>query len=52
VVLMEHDALGVLVRNETAERDRAIILEEMRRSPVWCAGIPLDAEATMGESYA
>ena len=52
VVLMEHDALGVLVRNETAERDRAIILEEMRRPPVWCAGIPLDAEATMGESYA
>ena len=52
IVLMEHDCLGVLVRNETAERDREIILEEMRRPPAWLPGIPLDAEATMGESYA
>ena len=52
IVLMEHDCLGVLVRNETAERDREIILEEMRRPPEWCPGIPLDAEATMGDSYA
>ena len=52
IVLMEHDAIGVLVRNETAERDREIILEEMRRPPEWCPGIPLDAEATMGDSYA
>ena len=52
IVLMEHDCLGVLVRNESAERDREIILEEMRRPPEWCPGIPLDAEATMGDSYA
>ena len=52
IVLMEHDCLGFLVRNETAERDREIILEEMRRPPEWCPGIPLDAEATMGDSYA
>jgi hypothetical protein len=52
VVLFEHDALGVLVRNESAERDREVILDEMKRAPQWCPEIPLDAEATMGESYA
>jgi len=49
---MEHDALGIVVRNETAEHDCDVILEEMRRPPEWCPKIPLDAEATMGESYA
>ena len=51
VVLMEHDALGVLVRNETAERDMGIIISEMRRSPAWLSEIPLDCEATMGDTY-
>jgi len=52
VVLFEHDALGIIVRNETAEHDRDVILAEMKRAPLWCPEIPLDAEATMGESYA
>ena len=52
VVLFEHDALGIIVRNETAKHDRDVILHEMQRSPAWLPEIPLDAEATMGESYA
>ena len=52
VVLMEHDALGIVVRNETAEHDCDVILAEMKRAPIWLPEIPLDAEATMGESYA
>ena len=44
--------LGIVVRNETAEHDRDVILAEMKRAPQWCPEIPLDAEATMGESYA
>ena len=51
VVLMEHDALGIVVRNETAEHDCDVILAEMKRAPIWLPDIPLDAEATMGEGY-
>ena len=52
IVLMEHDALGIVVRNESAARDCAAILAEMKRAPRWLPEITLDAEATMGESYA
>jgi hypothetical protein len=41
----------VLVREQSAEQDLQVILEEMRRSPAWLPDIPLDAEATMGETY-
>jgi DNA polymerase len=51
IVLMEHDAVGVLVREQTAEQDLQVILAEMRRPPAWLPDIPLDAEATMGETY-
>jgi DNA polymerase len=51
IVLMEHDAIGVLVRDGTAEHDLDVILAEMRRAPTWLPDIPLDAEATMGETY-
>ena len=51
IVLMEHDSVGVLVREQTAEQDLAVILAEMRRAPDWLPDIPLDAEATMGETY-
>ena len=51
IVLMEHDAIAVVVREESAEKDMEIVLEEMRRPPLWLPEIPLDAEATMGETY-
>jgi len=51
VVLMEHDALGVLVREETAQDDLKVILAEMRRAPDWLPDIPLDAEGQVGETY-
>jgi len=51
VVLMEHDALGVLVREATAEQDLQVILTEMRRAPDWLPDIPLDAEGQVGETY-
>jgi hypothetical protein len=52
VVLMEHDALGVLVCEETAQDDLKVILAEMRRAPDWLPDIPLDAEGQVGETYA
>jgi len=51
IALMEHDAVAVVVREERAELDLENILAEMRQPPDWCPDIPLDAEATMGESY-
>lgn len=51
IPLMEHDAIAVIAREETAEHDLQVVLEEMRRSPAWLPDIPLDAEATMGETY-
>ena len=51
IALMEHDAVAVVVREERAKSDLENILAEMRQPPDWCEGIPLDAEATMGESY-
>jgi DNA polymerase family A len=51
IVLMEHDAIAVVVREKSAERDLKVVLEEMRRPPAWLPDIPLDAEATVGETY-
>lgn len=51
IVLMEHDAIAVVVRAESAEQDMQVVLDEMRRPPSWLPQIPLDAEATMGETY-
>jgi DNA polymerase len=51
IALMEHDALAVVVRNESAQADLQVVLAEMQRSPDWLPDIPLDAEATMGPTY-
>jgi DNA polymerase len=51
IVLMEHDALGVVVRQESAQDDMQALIEEMRRPPGWLPDIPLDAEASVGETY-
>ena len=52
IVLMEHDALAIVVKEASAERDLEIILGEMRRAPDWLPDIPLDAEGSIGETYA
>jgi hypothetical protein len=51
IVLMEHDALGIVVRQESAQDDMQTLIEEMRRPPDWLPDIPLDAEASVGETY-
>ena len=51
IVLMEHDAIAVVVKSESAQDDLQVVLAEMQRSPTWLPDIPLDAEATMGETY-
>jgi DNA polymerase len=51
IVLMEHDALGVLVKAESAQTHLDVILTEMKRSPDWLPEIPLDAEGEVGEAY-
>jgi DNA polymerase len=51
IPLMEHDAVAVVVPEKSAQDDLKIILEEMRRPPDWLPDIPLDAEATLGETY-
>jgi DNA polymerase len=51
IVLMEHDALGIVVREESAQDDMQTLIEEMRRPPDWLPDIPLDAEASLGETY-
>jgi DNA polymerase len=51
IVLMEHDALGIVVREESAQDDMQTLIEEMRRPPDWLPDIPLDAEASVGETY-
>lgn len=51
IVLMEHDAVAVVVREESAQDDMQVILAEMQRSPTWLPDIPLDAEASCAETY-
>lgn len=52
IVLQEHDAVGILVLddcNKDATLER--IIDEMRRTPDWAPGLPLDAEGKLGETY-
>lgn len=52
IVLQEHDAVGVLVKNDL-DKDSNLgkIIDEMRRSPVWMPRLPLDAEGSLSETY-
>jgi DNA polymerase len=50
-VLMAHDEIVLIVRNEEAEFAKAMCLEEMRVAPSWAMGFPLNAEVGSGQSY-
>ena len=52
-VLASHDEISVLVKRDGHERDAlAFCIDEMRRTPTWLPGIPLDAEGSVSERYA
>jgi hypothetical protein len=52
IVLQEHDAIGVLVVDDS-NRDATLqfLIDEMRRPPVWGPDLPLDAEGSLGLTY-
>jgi DNA polymerase len=50
-VLTAHDELVFIVPDAEVDACIAVVLEEMRRSPSWAPGLPLDAEASYGQSY-
>jgi DNA polymerase I-like protein with 3'-5' exonuclease and polymerase domains len=50
-VLMSHDEIVLIVPEAEAEYAKEKCIEEMRIAPWWCPGIPLNAEAGIGQSY-
>jgi DNA polymerase len=50
-VLQSHDELAWLVPDDKVAECQRIALEEMRRSPSWGQGIPLNAECSFGQTY-
>ena len=53
IVNCTHDEVLLLLPKDGNEQQRfAVALGEMKRSPEWLPGIPLDAEGGMGERYA
>ena len=53
IVNCTHDEVLLLLPKDGTEQQRfAVALAEMKRSPEWLPGIPLDAEGAMGERYA
>lgn len=51
LALQVHDELVYCVPDELVPVCKQILLEEMRRRPVWAPGLPLDAEAGVGPNY-
>ena len=52
-VLSSHDEWSFLVKDDEHKGEAlAYITQEMKRTPAWLPGIPLDAEASIGERYA
>lgn len=51
IVLQVHDALMAMVKKEVADDYSLIMVEEMRRPPVWAPGVPLDCEMSRGQNY-
>jgi len=49
--LLEHDAYATVVTIDKAEQALQDVLTEFRRAPIWCPGIPLDAEGSIAEHY-
>ncbi len=51
-VMRTHDELVMLIKQDGNEqRHLEICLNEMKRTPTWLPGIPLDAEGSLGERY-
>lgn len=51
-VSMKHDELWILVpRDGNEERHKQLLIDELSVTPAWMPGIPLAAEAVMGERY-
>ncbi len=46
-----HDELVFIIPEAEVERSKAIIAEEMRWPPAWCADLPLDCEVSSGPTY-
>ena len=51
VVMTVHDAVGSLAPKEKATEARAYVEACMRKAPAWAAGLPLNCESKMGETY-
>jgi hypothetical protein len=51
VVLTVHDAIACVARKEEADEARAYVEECMRWVPTWAAGLPLNCESGMGDTY-
>ena len=51
VVLTVHDAVACIARKEEAEEAQRYVEECMRQTPAWAAGLPLNCESGIGESY-
>lgn len=49
--MQSHDELMYVVLDQYAEDTQAIVVEEMKREPVWWPGIPLDVECHIGTCY-
>jgi DNA polymerase len=50
-ILQSHDELAWIVPDDKVAECQRIALEEMRRSPSWGQGIPLNAECSFGQTY-
>lgn len=51
VVMTVHDAIGIVTHKDDAQAARAYVEECMRWVPSWAAGLPVNCESGMGESY-
>ena len=51
VVLIVHDSIGIVVPKHIAAEAREYVEECMRWTPDWAAGLPVNCESGMAESY-
>ena len=51
VVMTVHDSIVALAPKEKATEARAYVEACMRKAPAWAAGLPLNCESKMGETY-
>ena len=51
VALQVHDDITYLAPEPEADEALAFGIAEMKRTPAWCPGIPLDAEGGHSERY-